>query len=83
MRHIRTDDEDNAHARFACGIGPTLPAGDDYVFDGEIGLHATVNCPGCMPGVQQLGTPISKLSGRPGHDGYDRFVAIGKSWGYD
>jgi hypothetical protein len=31
----------------------------------------------------RLGTPLSELSGRPGHPGYDRFVAIAKSWGYD
>lgn len=30
-----------------------------------------------------IGTPISELSGRPGHDGYDKFVQIAKSWGYD
>lgn len=28
------------------------------------------------------GTPISELSGRPGHSGYERFVAISQSWGY-
>ena len=31
----------------------------------------------------RLGTPISQLSGRPGHPGYDRFVEIARSWGYD
>lgn len=31
----------------------------------------------------RVGTPISQLSGRPGHPGYDRFVAIAASWGYD
>lgn len=28
------------------------------------------------------GTPISKLSGRPGHPGYGEFVRIANSWGY-
>ncbi len=28
------------------------------------------------------GTPISQLSGRPGHQGYDEFVRIANSWGY-
>ncbi len=30
-----------------------------------------------------LGTPLSQLSGRPGHPGYDEFRRIAKSWGYD
>ena len=30
-----------------------------------------------------LGTPVSELSGRPGHPGYDEFCRIAKSWGYD
>lgn len=29
-----------------------------------------------------LGTPLSQLSGRPGHDGYDAFCRIAESWGY-
>jgi hypothetical protein len=32
---------------------------------------------------EPIGTPISQLSGRPGHDGYDKFVQIAKSWGHD
>lgn len=31
----------------------------------------------------RLGTPLSELSGRPGHPGYDRFKSIAASWGYD
>lgn len=31
----------------------------------------------------RIGTPISQLSGRPGHRGYERFVEIARSWGYD
>lgn len=30
-----------------------------------------------------LGTPISQISGRPGHPGFDEFKRIAKSWGYD
>lgn len=30
-----------------------------------------------------IGTPLSQLSGRPGHPGLDRFSAIASSWGYD
>ncbi len=32
---------------------------------------------------EPIGTPISELSGRPGHAGYDKFVSIAKSWGCD
>lgn len=32
---------------------------------------------------QSLGTPISKLSGRPGHPGFAEFCRIAASWGYD
>ena len=28
-------------------------------------------------------TPISELSGRSGHPGYEEFKRIAKSWGYD
>lgn len=31
----------------------------------------------------RLGTPLSQLSGRPGHPGYDEFKRIAASWGYD
>lgn len=31
----------------------------------------------------RLGTPISQLSGRPGHRGYDQFKEIAASWGHD
>lgn len=30
-----------------------------------------------------LGTPLSELSGRPGHPGYAEFCRIAKSWGHD
>ncbi len=30
----------------------------------------------------RIGVPLSELSGRPGHEGYERFRAIGESWGY-
>ncbi|MDJ1632709.1 hypothetical protein [Rhizobium rhizogenes] len=32
---------------------------------------------------ETIGKPVSQLSGRPGHDGYNEFVRIAKSWGYD
>ncbi len=31
----------------------------------------------------RLGTPISQISGRPGHDGYGEFKRIAASWGYE
>jgi hypothetical protein len=33
--------------------------------------------------ARELGTPISQLSGRPGHEGFAEFCRIAKSWGYD
>lgn len=83
MIHIRVDDfESNAKRRFACGIGPDLPAGDSYFFEDELGcLHA--DCPGCNPDGVQLGTPISRLSGRPGEPGFAAFCEIARSWGYE
>lgn len=33
--------------------------------------------------MQQIGTPISQLSGRPGHPGFGDFSRIAGSWGYD
>lgn len=30
-----------------------------------------------------IGTPISQLSGRPGHPGFDKFKQIARSWGHD
>ena len=84
MMHIRTDhNADNRARTFACGIGPALPAGDKWVGAGEYGLHRMVDCQGCSPAKQQLGTPISELSGRLGEKGYERFKEIAASWGYD
>ena len=40
----------------------------------------------CLPASRpaaELGTPISQLSGRPGHDGFEAFRRIAKSYGYD
>jgi hypothetical protein len=82
--HIRIDNERrNSRRRFACGIGPELPPGDTYFFSGESRAERA-DCPGCNPsGPRPLGTPLSELSGRPGHPGYDRFCEIARSWGYE
>jgi hypothetical protein len=84
MIHIRIDNEElNSKRHFACGIGPELPEGDVYYFEGEAGA-LFADCPGCNPeGPRKLGTPISQLRGRPGEPGYAEFVRIAKSWGYD
>lgn len=73
---------DNSTRKFACGIGPTLPDGDKWVGASEYGLHHMVTCEGCG-GPAKLGTPISELSGRPGHPGYEEFKRIASTWGYD
>lgn len=84
MIHIRIDDEElNSKRRFACGLGPGLPEGDVYYFQSEAAADRA-DCPGCNPaGPRRLGTPISQLSGRPGHPGYDDFCRIARSWCYE
>lgn len=91
--HIRTDNNElNRDARFACGIGWPLPAGDVYFFQAEEGRAACYLfmrpeaevCLGCFPhGKPEFGTPISKLSGRPGELGYEEFCRIARSWDYN
>lgn len=64
----------------ACGMRQLAP-GHAYANDTATAvLHVT--CPICKPYCEQFGTPLSQLSGRPGTDGYARFVAIAESWGY-
>lgn len=83
MIHIRVDDEElNSKRRFACGVGPDLPPGDQYYFAGEA-MADRADCPGCNPTPRQIGTPLSQLSGRPGEPGYERFKSIAASWGFD
>jgi len=84
MIHIRIDNEElNSKRKFACGLGPELPPGDTYYFSSER-MADRADCPGCNPaGPRRLGTPLSQLSGRPGHDGFEEFKRIARSWGYD
>ncbi len=43
MIHIRIDDHaDNSKRKFACGIGPDLPAGDTYWFDTKLANGAAL-----------------------------------------
>ena len=83
MVHLRIDNNPGNDRRvFACGVSP-LPEGDRYVFEAEYGLHNMIDCAGCLGRAQQLGTPISQLSGRPGELGYEEFKRIARSWGYE
>lgn len=45
------------------------------------------SCPFCLGtgsnATVRIGTPISELSGRPGHPGFNRFSEIAASWGFD
>ena len=77
MIHIRVDDEElNSKRRFACGIGPNLPEGDKYFFQGEALAYSKADCPGCNPGGPvQPGIPLSQLTGQ-------QYVRICNSWGY-
>lgn len=82
MIHIRIDNErENSKRKFACGIGPELPPGDVYFFAGEPLADVKADCPGCNPNPRQIGTPLSQLSGRPGHPGFAQFCEIARSWG--
>lgn len=85
MIHIRTDNEsENAKRTFRCGLGPELPEGDKYFFEGEAAAERLSDCPGCNPsGPRKLGVPLSQLSGRPSTPGYRQFVSIASSWGHD
>lgn len=92
MIHIRIDNErENSKQRMACGVGPKLPSGDKYFFDGEpfYRLDYRVDCPKCRVACgmsdepRQIGTPLSQLSGRPGEPGYAEFCRIARSWGHD
>lgn len=62
----------------ACDLG----IGDDDKYEpteGDVPLMTAKAARGDKP----LGTPISELSGRPGHAGYAEFCRIAKSWGYE
>ena len=85
MIHLRIDDEvENSKRKFACGIGPELPPGDQWMDGSEFSAPYKIDCPGCNPaGPKKYGTPISELSGRPGEPGYAEFCRIARSWGHD
>lgn len=57
--------------------GEPMPAGEEaFKYHGYSGP-----CPKPKP-APDVGTPLSELSGRPGHAGFDNFTAIAETWGY-
>lgn len=74
-----------------CIVGPIRSIeGDDCVIAASVGRLPENG--GCTEQELQIpvksiapriGTPLSKISGRPGQPGYGEFVRIAKSWGYD
>ena len=84
--HIRVDawtDESGEYSpgRIACDLDP-LPDGDAFIYEAESYAYHVADCQQCNPGgPRPYGTPISQLSGRPGHRGFDAFCNIADSWG--
>lgn len=83
MIHIRVDHEElNSKRRFACGIGPELPTGDKYFFEGESQVDRHADCQACRLALSypekpaKLGTSIAEMTPK-------RFAEIARSWGYD
>lgn len=64
----------------ACGMRQ-LASGHAYI-DDTAAACLYVTCPICAQHTQALGTPLSQLSGHPGHKGFAKFVEIAESWGY-
>jgi len=57
-----------------CDICDLVVAGQEEPMEDDVMVSPTKREPG---------TPISEISGRPGHPGYEEFKRIAKSWGYD
>jgi len=78
MIHIKDDFD-----KTICGLDK-LPIGDVFFFSDESASWLKSDCPTCNPGgPKQLGTPVSQLSGRPNHNGFNEFKRIAESWGYE
>jgi len=60
----------------ACDLFTSEYEVERELLDGDVGI------PPIEP-ERKIGTPISTLSGRPGHPGFEQFKKIAKSWGYD
>jgi hypothetical protein len=87
--HLRVDawvDEatgEHDNGRIACGLN-ALPDGDKWVYEADSYAYHVADCQQCNPGgPKPYGTPISQLSGQPGHAGFDAFRSIAKSWGHE
>lgn len=86
MLHIRTDSHlTNDRRKFACGIGPTLPDGDKWVYEGER-MARQADCPGCNPrGPAPIGVPASSMNGNAANRhndpaAWERWVAFSEGW---
>jgi hypothetical protein len=62
----------------ACDLGIGENEIDREPMDGDVFPSAPPRDP-----TAPIGTPLSQLSGRPGHPGYDEFCRIAKSYGFD
>lgn len=62
----------------ACDVGYGESELGDGGYDDDVPLFISPRDPSAP-----IGTPISQLSGRPGHPGFEEFKRIAKSWGYD
>lgn len=88
MIHIRVDQSElNAHRKFACGIGPELPAGDKWFYQSEASArHA--DCPGCNPrGAEPIGWPATSMDGNAANrhvnpDAWNHWVAFCEANGH-
>ena len=62
-------------------VGKLTSWNDSFVFVQFKGPNGEA-CEPCDVSFE-IGTPLSELSGRPGHAGYEEFKRIASSWGYD
>jgi hypothetical protein len=60
---------------YYCDVCDLAIPEDDFVFGDEVY--------GSPQPTKIIGTPLSEVSGRPGHPGYGEFCRIAKSWGHD
>lgn len=82
MIHIRTDQSEfNSQRKFACGIGPGLPEGDKWFYEGEYSA-SLADCPKCNPrGPEGIGWPAASMNGNAANrhadpDAWNRWVAF-------
>ena len=61
----------------ACDL--PVDGGDYEPMEGDVPIMTATEARGDKP----LGTPLSEVSGRPGHPGYAEWCRISKSWGHE